>query len=574
MTPDSPNRTGWPRALGLYALVAGAVSFWRLGAVGVLRMEGMLVDAARRMLAEGDWLVPRVYGEIYTYKPPLAYWLSSLPLRLDSQPDEWLLRLPFAACGFLLGLGILLLVGRQTSPRVGLLAALACVTCSIFVQQARMAEFDIPLAAGAGLAITAAAVNLARERPHPGLWLLAYAALAWGFLAKGVPALMVFGPGLLIAAVLTRRGRRLIAPGHLAAALAFLVLAGGYLTMAYRAAGPRVFSQPLQEAKIRGLSWGTGASDSALAQADYLDLTEEPSDAVARPYGSLARTLAKPILVAVALLPWSLLWPLAFSRRTRTAPPTTAGRLSLAARGFLIGGILAFMATPTHAMRYYLPLAAPAGIVCGVASVELHQLGARLVRWSRLAATLLALAVSSATAALAFVLPEPPMTLATRAALAAAGVLGVVITLRLRDRSATTALPALLVLTGLALLAAEGLGLQPARAQKRVLESQGRELARRLGTDRPLWILGPADLAGKSSSLYYYFGGEVRAFHRRGALPPDGAACVLPSDRLDDVHWPPEVRFHETGRIPGPRRDVVVGRCERADAAATDTGRS
>ena len=57
----------WPGALFLYSLVAGVVCFWRLGAIGLVSMEGMVVDGARHMLESGDWIVPRVYDEIYTY---------------------------------------------------------------------------------------------------------------------------------------------------------------------------------------------------------------------------------------------------------------------------------------------------------------------------------------------------------------------------------------------------------------------------------------------------------------------------------------------------------------------------
>ena len=39
---------------------------------------------ARDMLATGDWLIPRVAGDLYTQKPPLYFWLMAASIRLPS----------------------------------------------------------------------------------------------------------------------------------------------------------------------------------------------------------------------------------------------------------------------------------------------------------------------------------------------------------------------------------------------------------------------------------------------------------------------------------------------------------
>ena len=84
-----------------------------------------------------------------------------------------------------------------------------------------MAEFDISLTAGVGVAVAAACYNLAASRPRWSIWLLGYVALAVGFLTKGVPALAVFAPGLLVAAWAAGRFRRLLGWRHLSAAALF-----------------------------------------------------------------------------------------------------------------------------------------------------------------------------------------------------------------------------------------------------------------------------------------------------------------------------------------------------------------
>ncbi len=67
------------------------------------------------------------------------------------------------------------------------------------VQKLLRAEFDMPLALGVGVAVLAACSNLASEQQRPWLWWLGYLGLTVGFLAKGVPALILPKTGMLSA---------------------------------------------------------------------------------------------------------------------------------------------------------------------------------------------------------------------------------------------------------------------------------------------------------------------------------------------------------------------------------------
>ena len=389
----------WPSALFWYGLLAGVACFWRLGSTGVISMEGMLVDGARHMLESGDWLVPRVYGEIYTYKPALAYWLAAIPLQISAQPPEWLLRLPFAATGFLLGVAVLILVGRIAGSRIGLFCSLASLMGGLTLQKLKLAEFDIVLAAGVGVAVAAACHNLAVRRPSSSVWLLGYLGLAVGFLAKGPVAVMVYGPGALAAAVATRRLRRLVRWQHLSAALAFVLAVAGYLWAGCISTGPTFFEQPQLEAKVRGLGWIYGESDAASAELAAFRESAPEAEITGRPMLAVARTLIKPVFIWVAFLPWSVLLPVAFRRRPDVASDDAVSLLVRSARGFLIAAALAFMITSTHEMRYYLPLGVPMGILCGLAAEGTAELGRR---WRRglLVASVAVAAISALAAAL------------------------------------------------------------------------------------------------------------------------------------------------------------------------------
>jgi len=101
-----------------FLLLALPLSLTGLGDTGAVTMEGMVADSARHMLETGEILVPRRYGEVYTYKPPMAYWLSALSIGVFGD-SEWALRLPSALAGVFMGLAALVLVGRLTRPFVG-----------------------------------------------------------------------------------------------------------------------------------------------------------------------------------------------------------------------------------------------------------------------------------------------------------------------------------------------------------------------------------------------------------------------------------------------------------------------
>src|SRR5439155_12231958 len=65
------------RRLLLVVALAAPLFAWRLGRPGFSDTEGMYAEPAREMLLTGDWVTPRMNGEPFLTKPPLAYWLAS-----------------------------------------------------------------------------------------------------------------------------------------------------------------------------------------------------------------------------------------------------------------------------------------------------------------------------------------------------------------------------------------------------------------------------------------------------------------------------------------------------------------
>ena len=126
-----------------------------------------------------------------------------------------------------------------------------------------------------------------------------------------------------------------------------------------------------------------------------------------------------------------------------------------------------------------------------------------------------------------------------------------------------------LAVGALALLGAQVLGFEPYRAAKRDLSSEALEVARHLPAGETVWVLGPADLAGKHSSLFHYLDRPVRAFRPRRELPEDGAHCLLTAGNLERLAAEPAFAFRETARVDHPWFSYRLGVCSVASAAAT-----
>lgn len=139
---------------------------------------------ARDMLYSGDWLVPRVAGDIYADKPPLYFWMIAIFLQATGS-----LRVAFLLPSLLSAVGCVLLVydlGRRLWRReMGLLVSIALLFTVQFVWQARQAQIDATLCFWTTLGLYALLRHLLLG-PRWGWYAVGWAAAGFGVITKGV----------------------------------------------------------------------------------------------------------------------------------------------------------------------------------------------------------------------------------------------------------------------------------------------------------------------------------------------------------------------------------------------------
>ena len=201
---------------------------------------------ARDMLNSGDWLIPRVGGDLYADKPPVFFWLMAASMALTGS-----MRLGFLLPSLLAGVGSVVLVydllRRVRGREAAFAGALMLLLTFQFVWQFRQAQIDGVLCFFTTLSLYGLLRHLFAG-PSLGWFFLGWAAAGIGVVTKGVGFLPLLAllPFVLLAArgwpvtVPHRDPRWGLGPGFFLGAIALwfvpmlLVTAAGGELLAYR----------------------------------------------------------------------------------------------------------------------------------------------------------------------------------------------------------------------------------------------------------------------------------------------------------------------------------------------------
>ncbi|MEO8007902.1 MAG: phospholipid carrier-dependent glycosyltransferase [Betaproteobacteria bacterium] len=201
------SRAVRPHVVATLFFVFGVVWFCNLDYRSLVRPdEGRYAEIAREMAQTGDWITPRLNGIKYFEKPPLQYWMTAAAYKAFGE-HEWTARL-WAA---LTGIAGVLLVGfagaRLFSRRAGFYAATVLASSVLYAAIGHINTLDM----GVTFCLTLGLVGFllaqrgdARTR-ETRLWmLLAWTAMGFGFLSKGLIGLALPAAAMVAYALVHR----------------------------------------------------------------------------------------------------------------------------------------------------------------------------------------------------------------------------------------------------------------------------------------------------------------------------------------------------------------------------------
>lgn len=199
------DRNSILRDLLLLTLVFGGLFFSFLGNRPLAAPdEGRYVEIPREMAETGDYVTPRLNGLKYFEKPPLMYWLQTLPIKAFGI-KEWAMRLPLAILALLGCLMTYLFTRRLWGRTEGFWSATFLGSSLLYTVLGRLITLDLGVSfflTGMLFSFICAVEDLKNRR----WWMWASAAMAAGaVLTKGLIGLVIPGAIVFFWLLLTNR---------------------------------------------------------------------------------------------------------------------------------------------------------------------------------------------------------------------------------------------------------------------------------------------------------------------------------------------------------------------------------
>ena len=333
-------RTAWWREPEVFWLILliGVTYFARMTTLELRGEETRRAQVAFEMLESGDWIVPRLQGELYRTRPPLGNWLIAIGGLVRGKVDAAAIRLPTLIAVLVT---TLLIYGyaRNHLTRLGATAAaVAYATMGQVLQIGRLAESEGVFTLFIASSLLVWRWGWVKRWPVWLTWSSGYALAALAGLTKGPQGPVYFVLPVMAYLLWRRDWRSLFSWGHAAGITTFACVIAGwqvpYVLQTNYESGVMIWTQ---QASNR---FSAGMMPLLLHLATY------------------------PLKVLACMLPWSLALMHLGNRRFRGA--TRALRDELVFLGICVGITfpsvwLAVSAEP----RYFMPMYPIVAIICG-----------------------------------------------------------------------------------------------------------------------------------------------------------------------------------------------------------------
>ncbi len=342
------------RRAALLILLALWAGFF-LPAIGSIEIkggeEGRRILPAITMLETGNWIVPYIGGEPYLRKPPLLNWIIAGSFQLTGLRAEWTARLPSALAVLALAVVLIGAGSRWLTPGGALLASIFALANLGMLEKGRLAEIEALYAALTGMALVCWLVWWREERSPWLTWLVPFALLGVGLLAKGPLHLLFFYAAVVAVLWQAGRLRELRRAPH---------LVGVAVMLAIFALWAVPYLQSLAKLRAAGV-W----------QQEFAGRVGH-----ARTFGIWLEEVWNHF---ENFLPWLLFAPLWWSRRIVKSLPQKDADIFRGLRAAVVFCAACLFFTPGVAARYTLPLVVPASLLTAMALRAPELLPGRLL---------------------------------------------------------------------------------------------------------------------------------------------------------------------------------------------------
>ena len=173
--------------VGFIILFTGFLFFFNIGNRDLWAPdEPRYAQVSKEMRDSGNFIVPHLNSDPYPDKPPLLFWLINVSSLLPGEISPLTARIPSALAGVGCCLAVFFL-GRRLFQNNGiaLMSALILATSSKFLWMAHRVAFDVILTFFVTLALLCFYRGYTEEKNRGWFYLLFYACMALGVLAKG-----------------------------------------------------------------------------------------------------------------------------------------------------------------------------------------------------------------------------------------------------------------------------------------------------------------------------------------------------------------------------------------------------
>ncbi len=196
--------------------IALFIMFFQLGSYPLLDPdEPVYAQTPREMLAAGDMLSPRIYGDYWYDKPPMYYWLVAGSAKIFGM-GEFAARFPSALFAVIGALFLFGSVSRLFNVRIGFFSALVMLTSLEYFYLGKAAVTDMTL----NLCLMISLLSFIEKR-----YLLFYLFAALAVLTKGPIGLFFPGAIAFLHLLIMNRWRELSRMSIVPGILLFVVVA-------------------------------------------------------------------------------------------------------------------------------------------------------------------------------------------------------------------------------------------------------------------------------------------------------------------------------------------------------------